>query len=103
MHPFTLHPFSKIRCSGDILILNKQSKYSFPELCSLFKSSEKNSFSDIFYKRAGIHKFLELLINIVMSLTNYLCVNSFFVNEHLSSHPLLLLRNHADSSHPQNT
>ena len=82
MHPFTLHPLSKIRCSGDILILNKQSKYSFPELYSLFKSSEKDPFSDIFYKRAGIHKFLELLINIVMSLTNNLSGNSFFVNEH---------------------
>ena len=25
-HPFTPHPFSKIRCSGDILILKNQSK-----------------------------------------------------------------------------
>ena len=80
--PVYTTPAFKNKMFWNILILNKQSKYSFPELYSLFKSSEKDPFSDIFYKRAGIHKFLELLINIVMSLTNNLSGNSFFVNEH---------------------
>ena len=38
-HKFALHPFLKIRCSGDILILKNQSKYSFPEFYRLFKSA----------------------------------------------------------------
>ena len=78
-HTFALHPFLKIRCSGDILILKNQSKYSFPEFYSLFKSAVQAPFSYIFYKSTGIQKFLELLINILMSQTNNLGGNSCFL------------------------
>ena len=38
-HPSTLHPFLKVWCYEDILILKNQSKQSFPEFYSLFKSA----------------------------------------------------------------
>ena len=40
------------------------------------------AFFTFFCKSTGIHKFLELLINIVMPLTKNLSGNGLFVNEH---------------------
>ena len=81
-HPFILHPFLKLRCSGGILILKNQSKQRFPEFFSLFKSTVQVPFFYIFHKSTGIHEILELLANIVMSLTNNLSGNRLLVNQH---------------------
>ena len=49
------------------------------ELSRILQLIQICSISYIFYKSTGIHKFLELLINILMSLTNNLGGNSCFL------------------------
>ena len=73
----------KIRISLGIFLFSKnKTNTAFQNSIADSNLQYRFHFLIFFYKSAGIHKILELLINIVMSLTNNLCWNRLFVNEY---------------------